>query len=677
MRRGSRVLIVAAAAATAFTGATVPVGTASAAPDLIGALDMTYVEEVTEHLTTIGSTRMGFRVMGTPQDQETAEYVADQMDEIGLQDVAVETFTGDGWLFEGGSVQVRGPGLSRTFPASSNGGVPGTGSRGVEGRLVFVGNGTAPEYRGLDVEGKVVFAWWDYDRFGIWPNYIAYEAQAHGAAAVIIASAPGHRWYAAGQGRALGSNDGECGPECAPLVIVSKRAGQKLVNKMSTGKLTAKVVLDAQNLLGADAFQAIGMIEGSTHPDQAIVFTAHHDAWFTSAADDSVAVAMMLAIAKAAVDSGYEPEYTWIFAPVTGEEYGMYDAYYDWLQGAFHRITVAHPEWQSQAVAILNWELHSPPYLLGAGVARELRSFVRASLSASQAKGLISGYQLSEVYAWNDGFTYTAAGAPAVTFGASGPSYGRRYHTDYDSLDTLDFAGLAPVLEAETRLALELDASLVPWDFSSRIRDLAAHLDVTAMKAYGADAGAVRGAYARLQDAWTLAQATTPSACVAGEVREAVRISEDELTALSFWDDTVYPQELAQWDLSLLDLAIAQLEAGRWKAALGTITNVDMNFLAPIFSRPGFDAEQRHHSPGYVKISWGGQGQLTEPIDLYDMWHAIASTSGPAPGGDFTTEIAELTSIRDGLVPVYQARVDGLADTLDEIAARLEAVVAC
>jgi hypothetical protein len=298
-------------------------------------------------------------------------------------------------------------------------------------------------------------------------------------------------------------------------------------------------------------------------------------------------------------------------------------------------------------------------------------------LSASQADGLIPGYRLSEVYAWNDGFTYTAAGAPAVTFGATGSDYDRRYHTDYDSLDTLDFAGLAPVLEAETRLALELDASLVPWDFSNRIQDLAGHLDVAAMEAYGADAAAVTEAYARLQDAWSDASAATPSACVAGEVREAVRISEDELTALSFWDDTVYPQELAQWDLSQLDLAIAQLEAGRWKAALGTMTNIDMNFLAPVLSRPGFDAEQRHHSPGYARISWGGEGQLTEPIDLYDMWHSIAASSGPAPGGDFASEIDELTSIRDGLIPVYQARVVGLADTLDRIAVHLEAATAC
>ena len=148
-------------------------------------------------------------------------------------------------------------------------------------------------------------------------------------------------------------------------------------------------------------------------------------------------------------------------------------------------------------------------------------------------------------------------------------------------------------------------------------------------------------------------------------------------TALSCWDDTIYPHELAQFDLSLLDAAIAQLGAGRWKAALGTMTYIDMNFLAPILSRPGFDAEQLHHTPGYAKISWGAQGQLTEPIDLYDMWHAIAATSGPSPGGDFSAEIAELTTIRNGLVPVYQARVAGLAQTMDDVSERLEAAAAC
>ena len=74
------------------------------------------------------------------------------------------------------------------------------------------------------------------------------------------------------------------------------------------------------------------------------------------------------------------------------------------------------------------------------------------------------------MYSWNDGFTYTAEGAPAVTFAASGADYSGRYHTDYDSLDTLNFNTLKPVLQAETRVALDLDDALVPYRFSSRIR---------------------------------------------------------------------------------------------------------------------------------------------------------------------------------------------------------------
>ena len=120
------------------------------------------------------------------------------------------------------------------------------------------------------------------------------------------------------------------------------------------------------------------------------MFTAHQDAWFTSAADDSVGVGMIMAIAKAAIDSGYHPAYTWIFAPVTGEEYGLADAYYDWLQGAFHRITdVTRRVDQRDAMAVLNWEVHSPPYYVGANVARELRGFVGDSLASSKSDGLI------------------------------------------------------------------------------------------------------------------------------------------------------------------------------------------------------------------------------------------------------------------------------------------------
>lgn len=228
---------------------------ASASGDLLAHLDLDYVREVTTHLTTIGSAPGGFRVFGTPQDQETAEYLAGQMSALGLDDVEVEEVKSgdgwffDGWLFEGASVDVAGAGIDATFAAASLGSVPGTGPDGVSGEVVAVGYGTAPEYEGLDVEGKIVFAWWNFDSLGIWPNLIATEAHLHGAKAAMIASGPGHIWYQAGGGTAIGSNDGECGTtsstKCAPMVTISKRDAEALLAALSRGPVNATVVLNA------------------------------------------------------------------------------------------------------------------------------------------------------------------------------------------------------------------------------------------------------------------------------------------------------------------------------------------------------------------------------------------------------------------------------------------------
>ncbi|HEY6566334.1 MAG TPA: M28 family peptidase [Actinomycetota bacterium] len=665
-------LIAAALLATAIS---VPVGSASPRRDLLAELDVKYVRQVTRDLGEIGSTPLGFRVFGTPADQETANFLADEMESIGLEDVAVEELTGDGWLFKGATVHAQGAGLDETFKASSLGGVPGTGHAGVSGEIVRVGYGTAPEYEGKDVAGKIVFAWWDYDRRGIWPNYIAYEAHLHGAKAVIIASAPGHDWYAAGDGRALGSNDAECSTTvCAPMVVISKRSAHDLVKSLRTGDVSGEVTLKAKNLIDATGYQPIGRITGSTYPDKEVVFTAHQDAWFTSAADDSIGTAMVMAIAKAAIDSGYQPKYTWVFAPVTGEEYGKADAYYDWLQGAFHRITDSHTEWQSDAMAVLNFELHSPPYYLDAGVARELRPFLRGSLAESRADGLIPYFGTWEISSWNDGFTYTAEGAPAITFAAAGPDYGARYHTDYDSMDTLQFPTLAPVLEAETRVALDLDATLLPFDFRNRIANLGNQLDAPTMVRFGADAQAATEALERFTDAWTDAADAVPSTCSSDHLREATRISTDELTALSFGDAIVYPHQQTGEDLRLLDAAITKLEHGKREAAMAKIGSVDLNGLAAILSREAFDTEQLHHDPGYANISWGAQGQLSNPIDLYDTWHELAAGG---LGGDFADQIADLEAAKATTLPVYRDRVTALTTSVNDVAAELEQVTAC
>lgn len=668
------VLLAALLAALALR----PVAKSEAVPvGPVDALDIDYVKRVTTDLTGIGSAPEGFRVFGTPQDRETAGYLADEMNALGLEDVDVESMTGDGWLFKGASVGIHGNGTNATFDAASLGGVPGTPKRGVRGKVVDVGYGTASEYRGKDVRGKVVYARWDFDNRGIWPNLIAEEAKLHGARAAIIASGPGHAWYAAGGGRALGSNDGECGLEaCAPMVTISKRDARKLVSSLNRGPVRAQVKLNAKNRVDATGYQAIGAIPGSGDPSHAIIFTAHHDAWFESAGDDSVGVAMMLAMAKAVKDSGYSPYYTWVFAPVTGEEYGLANSYADWLQGAYHRVTKSHREWRRNAVAAINWEVHSPPYRVSAAVSYEIRGVVTGALDDAQGAGLIGGYGAADVFSWNDGFVYQAAGIPSVTFAATGNDYWTRYHTDYDTLDSLDFTSLEPVLAAEAGVALDLDRPQVPYGFEGRLRSIASSIDPATIERFGGDADAAQGAYDRLSAAWDQAKSIPYSTCSMRAIRSAVGTGENRLTALFLGEGTSYPHQQAEVDLVGLSDAIDALERGHWRDALAALSRVSMNGQAFDSSRPAYRRQLKVRSPGYPKLSWAAEGQYPLLLDLYDVTHGIRAR-GRAGAQRFKAQIAVLRKQRRAQSRVYRQRIDELAAVMDTVAGKLEAAAAC
>jgi len=644
---------------------------------LLAALDVNYIEQVTTHMTTIGANPMGFRVFGTPEDRESANYLSREMKALGLSHVNVERVTGDGWLFKGGSVQASGNGLDATFAVSSLGGVPGTPRNGITGEVVFVGYGTAPEYEGLDVEGKIVFAWWDFDARGVWPNLIASEATVHGATAAIIASGPGHIWYQDGGGAALGSNDGECSSTlCAPMVVISKNNADALKSALARGPVNATVKLDATNLYDATGYQAIGQITGTGRPDKVIVFTAHHDAWFTSAADDSIAIGMLMALAKAVKDSGYQPYYTWVFAPVTGEEYGLADAYADWLQGAWHRVSESHTEWANDAVAVLNWEVHAPPYPLTVNLSHEILASTRASLFNSQTGGMVGLAKLYDVFSWTDGFVYETTGIPSMTFGAVGVDYWQRYHTDYDALNTLDFPSLMPTFKAEVKIALDMDKEVIPYGFASRAQAIGATLDVAVMDQYGADSAGVTAALAAFSAAATAVEGAAYSQCAFDHTRIATRILEDDYTSLHVNEGTVGPHQQIQQDLVNLEAAIAWLEQGSALQALAALGYVGTNGFAAFESRAVFDLDLLYRDPNYEKVSWAGTGQFPPLLDLYDVWHSI-NAKGQAGMQDFSAEIAKLSSHVPSEIVVYRERIDQVTDILIRATAELDAVATC
>ena len=88
-----------------------------------------------------------------------------------------------------------------------------------------------------------------------------------------------------------------------------------------------------------------------------VLLSAHYDSYFDGFQDDNTAVALMFGIAKALLDSGFQPNNTIVICAMASEEWGVVDSNFDWSTGAYEQIFTAHPEWVGKVIADLNFEL--------------------------------------------------------------------------------------------------------------------------------------------------------------------------------------------------------------------------------------------------------------------------------------------------------------------------------
>ncbi|MFA5895770.1 MAG: M28 family peptidase [Thermoplasmata archaeon] len=663
-------------------------------------LDVDYMRGIIEHITSIGSSPLGFRTAGTPEDFKTASYIVAEMKRIGLKDAGLETVTVDMWRFLGASLTVTAGGTTWTFQAASQGGVPPTPKKGLTGDILFVGKGRAMDYevlesKGISAKGKLVLADWDADE--VWTNHIAMEAIARGALGTVITVLPGGDYYQAPN--AIGSFDSVCDPVlCGSFITISKEDALTILDLLAKGPVTGTMRLDVEMAENVNGYNTIGYIPGSKWPDEYILFNAHHDAWFQSAIDCTSCVASILAIAKAIKESGYQPERTLVFMTSTGEEWGVEDTYYDWLIGSYYRITQTHPAWQGKAVALLNVEgsgFAGDP--LEVNVNQEFRSFLMQMLGRNSRLNPY-GFQVFETYSWNELWTYAAAGVPGFTFSSASARYGNTiYHTNKDTIDEIDFGYLRQTTEFVARVFLELDRSaLLPYDFGRRVGNLEDNIDyTTATQLLGSKdptIQTVKDAMAEFKDAARDYDAVKGSvsadkvAAVHSHVREALRESLTAFTALSVWDYTVYPHQQLEMDAVHLGMAIDDLTAGRVQGGLRHLEWwVGQSWYIPRLSYVPFTEEMDHHDAakatgevhlgGPKAMAWGAQGHLPP---YWNLWKAYMGIRDKAAAGnfDFGPELKVLADTRTMAIELYRGRLLDIAAALHGIAAELESAVA-
>lgn len=492
------------------------------------AIDSTAIRH---HIAILSADEMEGRATGTPGEERAVRYIAEQMEAIGLVGAAE-----DGSFFQPvpllGSTPVEVSPLTFTaedgttasfsfdedFVASTD---LDAASAQLDGGLVFVGYGiTNPGYdwddfKDVDVSGKVLVGFVndppatpeEPDLFqadtltynGRW-TYKYEEARRRGAQGMLLI----HTNETAGypfqvlQAGARGEQIQLATPPENPMQLkgwITQPVAERLAEMSGTTldawfeaaasrdfrpvELPVNVALSATfETRRFEGTNVLGKLEGATHPDEVVVYTAHHDhlgkddeliaagedGIYNGAVDNASGVAMLLAIAEAFAALDESPARTVLFVTVTAEESG--------LLGAAHYA--AHPVFPlARTVANINVDSGNlygeTDDIVGIGAERsEMLGLLREAAAAEGMTVTPDPQPNQGLFFRSDQLAFARGGVPAIFINTGRQFRGReagwadsvfaayraeRYHQPGDELrDDMLFGGLLQ----QTRVAFRL-----------------------------------------------------------------------------------------------------------------------------------------------------------------------------------------------------------------------------
>ncbi|SDZ76590.1 M28 family metallopeptidase [Microbulbifer marinus] len=351
-----------------------------------------------KHIEVLASDKFEGRAPASKGEELTVNYLADQFKAVGLEPGTVDADGKPSWFqqvpvvemqIESTPLEIKGDNFDKKLQPLDDMVAftqRQTDSSALENsELVFVGYGiVAPEndwndYAGLDMTGKTAvilvndpgYATQDKALFngnamtyyGRW-SYKFEEAARQGADGAIIiheTGAAGYPWEVvsgswSGAQISLAAEDknadrvaveawmtGEAAEE------VFKAAGLDLAEEMEAAKtrgfkpkslgLNASVELKNQ-VRTSNSRNVVAKLAGTSHPDEAIIYTAHwdhlgvnenaegEDHIFNGAVDNATGTAGLLAMAKQVAEMSERPDRSLVFVAVTAEESGLLGSKY-------------------------------------------------------------------------------------------------------------------------------------------------------------------------------------------------------------------------------------------------------------------------------------------------------------------------------------------------------------
>lgn len=659
------------------------------------AIDTDFSKTIMTTLSEFGDDQdTGNRSAGSPAEHEAADYLYDTMKEIGLENVTKDAAIVDGWTYKGANITYKDAdgnpqkiilgGYATTLVAKNE-----------EIPLVYLGEGTAADYEGVDVTNKLVLIDIDQNN-NWWINYPAYQAKVKGAKAVIAMSI-----LTVEDEDRIGSQD-ICGPDDAPAFGISQKdskALQEMINSSENKELMVTLNADSEVIPESTTYNVWGEIPGKT--DDVIYLFGHYDGYYHSSFDNASGISTSLGIAKAIIDSGYIPDKTIRVVAHGSEEWGLSDSAYDWSMGSYKQITVNHPEWAKDGFAIINIDGGYPvegEKNLGISSSHELSNFVQNS-----AKSVIdgSGYQFDFSMPASTGtedLGWTEMGVPSIVAGEGETSiyFDNYYHCNTDSVSAAGFSEDTYQFNHELygRILMDLDALAVrPMDFNTRFTALSESIDSGIIKdeALTKDVNKAVEVSAVLTDKIVKINKDYLAAVTAGKEDEAASLKEeatalndklftlykgiqDDFLRISWGLEVIFPHENYQANVGNLNDALKALKVGDVAAAYDeSIPEIDYAWYATAFDKETYDyfvGQIYDRSDG----TWG-EGRIEYPIcDVYDLVQSLG-TKYEMKNADLSGEIASLEKQLATQQGYLEQTVASEKEDLIKVTAEMEALL--
>ncbi|MCL1895682.1 MAG: M28 family peptidase [Clostridiales bacterium] len=651
--------------------------------------------------------RLGDRQAGSDAEHRTAEKIESVMNEIGLTDVTKDVVRADRIQAGNSGLILEGDDREIILHAYQTRWTP---PDGLKADVVDVGEGTEADYEGLDVKGKIVLI--DIDqRANWWIGTPVMQAIEKGAAAVLANNYAGFSEVAMD---AYNAND-FCGPADLPTASITPIDAEYVRNMMTDGVINATLTVENEYVKDGESYNVWGVIKGRDN-SEAIMFGAHYDAYYKSFQDDTIAWAGVLAIAKAMIDSGVQPERDMIFCLHGAEEWGESDTAYDWAIGSYRQIFEARPEWQGKVLSFINFELPAYEYAdyTYTQSAPESYAMIRGYTESDNSpkpvgvykEGILTeGYQ---TYTYSDDFSYYIAGVPSFINGflidvksEEGDVwdfYKDYYHTNYDTEATYNEAVLAWQLKFYGALGLYIDDKpALELDFTGQAERLAGSMDEAFALVAGADSDAYLeavDAYAEAADALAAkvadvngryeaagTDAEKEEIMAEGKALNALNLkifrkTQDYLLGLSA-EEPIVPHEWYQNNITLISGVIGLLEEGDVAAAADDIAwaiNGALEWYAMAFDEAVYAHMIGIYSGEFASQNWA-EGRVYEFADVEAATRSLVERYDEE-GGDFSKEIKiyeEALAVQGALMKQMVADETGYIFELTEY---MEAVAA-